>query len=188
GTLLTTDSVVFNDNRNPGLTRTHAEAEFARTMGIEKTIWLPGNTGEFGTNGHIDGIACFTGPGAVLFELAAEDTGDRFEMTEANRSPLAGTTDASGREIELSYVREAPPVGREGSGDWGYAASYVNFYMPNGGLVIPSFGIPQDAIARDAIAGAFPGRDIAQVDISNIASGGGGIHCITQQQPVEKMV
>lgn len=183
GTLLITESVVFNDNRNPGITRLHAEAEFARTLGIEKTIWLPGNSDEFGTNGHIDGIACFVRPGVVLFELAAEDAGPRFAITERNRRSLEGQTDAVGRTIELRYIREAPPLLREGVGPWGYAASYVNFYVANGGVVMPKFGIPEDAAARDVVAAAFPDREIAQVDISHIAAGGGGIHCITQQQP-----
>lgn len=183
GTMLTTESVVFNANRNPGITRAHAEAEFARTLGIQKTIWLPGDAGEFGTNGHIDGIACFVRPGVALFERSAEDAGPRFEIVEANRRTLLEATDAAGREIELLYLREAPPLERKRSGDWGYAASYVNFFIANGGVVMPRFGIPEDAAAREVIAAAFPDRAIVQVDISNIARGGGGIHCITQQQP-----
>ncbi|RVU38867.1 agmatine deiminase family protein [Hwanghaeella grinnelliae] len=183
GTLLTTETVVFNQNRNPGLTRQHAEAEFARTLGIRKVIWLPGNTAEFGTDGHIDGIACFVRPGVVLFEDPAIASGPGFDTAEGNRRALEGQTDAEGRPIELIFIREAPPLAREGQGDWGYCRSYINFYIANGGVVMPKFGIPEDDAARDAVAAAFPDRTVVQVDVSTVSQGGGGIHCITQQQP-----
>jgi len=183
GTLLTTETVVFNPNRNPGLTRAHAEAEFARTLGIRKVIWLPGSKTEFGTDGHIDGIACFTRPGVVLFEESAVTAGPGFETTQGNRRALDGETDADGRPIELIFIREAPPLAREGQGDWGYCRSYINFYIANGGVVMPKFGIPEDAAALESVAAAFPDRAIVQVDVSTISQGGGGIHCITQQQP-----
>ncbi len=182
GTLLTTDSVAFNPNRNPGLTRDHAEAEFRRALGVEKVIWLPGNAREFGTNGHIDGIATFVRPGVVLFETSSEESGPAFEATQLNLQALEGQTDAKGRKLELMFIREAER-GRNGNGDWGYSSSYVNFYIANGGIVMPAFGLPGDAAARDAVAAAFPDRSITQVNIANIAAGGGGIHCITQQQP-----
>lgn len=183
GTLLTTETVVFADNRNPGLTKAHAEAEFARALGIEKVIWLPGNNAEFGTDGHVDGIACFVRPGVVLFEQSAVASGPGFETTERNRRALEGQTDAKGRPIEMVFLREAPPLAREGQGDWGYCRSYVNFYIANGGVVMPKFGIPEDAAALEAVQAALPGRKVVQVDVSTISQGGGGIHCITQQQP-----
>lgn len=183
GTLLTTETVVFNENRNPGLTRAHAEAEFARTLGIRKVIWLPGNAEEFGTDGHVDGIACFVRPGLVLFEESAAASGPGFDTVEANRFALEGQTDAEGRPIELIFIREAPPMAREGQGDWGYCRSYVNFYIANGGVVMPKFGIPEDEPALEAVSAAFPDRRVVQVDVSTISQGGGGIHCITQQQP-----
>ena len=190
GTLLTTDTVVFNDNRNPGISREAAEAEFARTLGIEKTIWLPGNPYEHGTNGHIDGIACFARPGVVLFETSASSREHYRKVTERNHAALEEQTDARGRRLEILYVQEAPDSGRKpasGGDAWGYSTSYVNFYIANGGIVMPAFGLPrEDAAARDAIAAAFPKHSIAQVDISCLAAGGGGIHCITQQIPTAR--
>jgi len=184
GTLLTTETVVFNSNRNPGITREAAEAEFARTLGIEKTIWLPGNPHEFGTNGHIDGIACFVRPGVVMFETSASSRQHYREVTARNFAALQGQTDARGRKLELIFIEEAPDEGRGKKGEWGYSTSYVNFYIANGGIVMPAFGLPQeDAAAKAAMAAAFPDRRIAQVDISHLAAGGGGIHCITQQIP-----
>lgn len=191
GTLLTTETVVFNDNRNPGISREAAEAEFARTLGIEKTIWLPGNPYEHGTNGHIDGIACFVRPGVVLFETSASSRPHYRQVTERNHAALEEQVDARGRRLEILYVQEAPDAGRgpadkSGGGDaWGYSTSYVNFYIANGGIVMPAFGLPhEDAAAREAIAAAFPDHAIAQVDVSCLAAGGGGIHCITQQIPL----
>ncbi|MEM9736906.1 MAG: agmatine deiminase family protein, partial [Pseudomonadota bacterium] len=85
GTLMTTESVVFNENRNPGITRGAAEAEFARTLGAARTIWLPGDAEEYGTNGHIDGIACYAARGALLFEQAP---GDRAAVSARNLQAL----------------------------------------------------------------------------------------------------
>jgi agmatine deiminase len=184
GTLLTTETVVFAKNRNPGITRAAAEAEFARTLGIAKTIWLPGNPYEKGTDGHIDGIACFVRPGRVLFETSASSREELRGVTERNRRALEGQTDARGRALEFDYVQEAPDLARGTSEGWGYSTSYVNFYIANGGVVMPKFGVPADDAARAAIAAAFPDRVVVQVDISTLAGGGGGIHCVTQQQPV----
>ncbi|MBI2253244.1 MAG: agmatine deiminase family protein [Proteobacteria bacterium] len=185
GTLLTTETVVFNGNRNPGITREAVEAEFARTLGIEKTIWLPGNPYEFGTNGHIDGIACFVRPGVVMFETSASSRPQYREVAARNFAALQNQTDARGRKLELVFIEEAPDEGRGKKGEWGYSTSYVNFYIANDGIVMPAFGLAQqDAAAKAAAAAAFPGRRIEQVDISNLAAGGGGIHCITQQIPL----
>jgi len=183
GTLLTTETVVFAANRNPGIARETAEAEFARLLGIEKTIWLPGNPYEKGTDGHIDGIACFVRPGVALFETSASTREELRAVAERNRRGLEGQWDAKGRPIELMYIQEAPELGRAVAEGWGYSASYVNFYIANGGVVMPKFGIPEDDPAKAIVAAAFPDRAVVQVDISEIASGGGGIHCITQQRP-----
>ena len=183
GTLLTTETVVFAANRNPGIARETAEAEFARLLGIEKTIWLPGNPYEKGTDGHIDGIACFVRPGVALLETSASTRQELRAVAERNRRSLEGQRDAKGRPIELLYIQEAPELGRAVAEGWGYSTSYVNFYIANAGVVMPKFGIPDDDRAKAIVAAAFPDRAVVQVDISEIASGGGGIHCITQQRP-----
>ena len=185
GTLLATDSVTFNANRNPGLLREHAEAEFARTLGIRKTIWLPGDASAYGTNGHVDGLACFVRPGVVLFETAADETGPGAEVTRANRAALEGATDALGRAIEIIEVQEAPWGATDPLGEWGASNSYVNYFIANGGVVMPAFGMPgPDRAAYEAVVAAHPDRVVVQVPIPTLRTGGGGIHCITQQQPV----
>ena len=183
GTLLTTDTVVLAANRNPGIARATAEAEFSRLLGIEKTIWLPGNPYEKGTDGHIDCIACFVRPGVALFETSASTKAELRAVAERNRSALEGQRDARGRSIQLLYIQEAPELDRPVVPGWGYCGSYLNFYIANGGIVMPKFGIAQDETARAIVAAAFPDRIVVQVDVSEIASCGGGIHCITQQWP-----
>lgn len=176
GTVLTTRSVVLNPNRNPGLTRGAAEDELARRLGARHVAWLPGDASEPGTNGHVDVVAAFTGPGAVLVERP--DT----EAARADRAALEAARDAAGRRLEVLEVAR-PALGRAGRWGWRYCASYVNAYVANGGVVMPGFGVACDAPARAVMAAAFPGREVAQVDVSEIASCGGGVHCITQQEP-----
>ncbi len=184
GTMLTTETCVLNANRNPGISKEKVEAEFARTLGVKKVIWLPGDPYETGTNGHVDGIACFARAGVVLFEESAYSEDKYFEVTERNRAALAGQTDAAGRPIELVFLTEAEHRNASATANFSYSTSYINFYIANGGIVMPAFGEKSDAAAREAVAAAFPDREVVAVDISVLASGGGGIHCITQQEPL----
>ena len=133
------------------------------------------------TDGHIDGLACFARPGVILLETARNPEDPRYKILQKNRRALEGTTDAKGRPIEIVPIEEAWEAEQEGST---YCISYINFYLANGGVVIPKYGVPGDARAMTVVERAFPDRRIVQVDINKIAIGGGGIHCITQQQPV----
>lgn len=183
GTMMSTETVVFNKNRNPGISREAAEAEFARTLGVQKVLWLPGSHVEKGTDGHIDGIACFVRPGVILFETSASSRQVYRDITARNFEALQGQTDAQGRKIELLFVQEAPDERANADATWGTSTSYINFYLANGGVVMPKFGIPRDQAALETIQAVFPERRVIQVDIRNLGAGGGGIHCITQQLP-----
>ena len=99
---------------------------------------------------------------------------------QANLDAIRGATDAKGRELEIVVIEEAYEAER---GNDIFASSYINFYIANGGIVMPRFGIDRDEDARKNLAALFPDREVVQVDLSDIAIGGGGIHCITQQQP-----
>ena len=181
GTILTTESCVLNPNRNPGLTKSEAERELCHALGCSKVIWLPGelDPGD-ATDGHVDGLACFARPGLVLMETRTDPTSPRAEILRENLRALRGATDAKGRALEIVEMEDAWEAERLGDA---FCISYVNFYVANGGVVMPAYGIPADARARAVIGKAFPDRDIRQVDVRQIAIGGGGIHCITQQQP-----
>jgi len=184
GTLVTTESVVLNPNRNPGLDREQAEIELCRATGARKIIWLPGDpngdTNDM-TDGHIDGIMCYIRPGVVLFERDSAATGILAELERENRRALELATDARGRRLEIvDLVCDHAGIG---PADELFCSSYINFYLPNNGLVMPGYGVAADTLVRDQLARLFPGRKLVAVDLNAIAPGGGGIHCITQQQP-----
>lgn len=184
GTIITTESVVLNQNRNPGISKAEAEQELCRALGARKVIWLPGDLESAVvdiTDGHIDGLVVFVRPGVVLFESNPVATGAAARMSAENRRALELATDAEGRRLEIIAIDDAHEAQTEHEL---FCRSYVNFYIANGGIVMPRYGTDGDRRARDVIAAAFPGHRIVQVDIHAIAAGGGGIHCITQQQPL----
>ena len=181
GTILTTESCVLNKNRNPGLTRKQAERDLCRALGASKVIWLPGCLEEGDvTDGHVDGLACFVRPGVILLETALDPKDPRYEILQENRRSLDGVTDAKGRPVEIIYIEEAYEAE---AGSTTFCRSYINFYVANGGVVMPAYGVPGDARARTVVEKVFSDRKVVQIDIDRIAIGGGGIHCITQQQP-----
>lgn len=184
GTLMTTGSVVLNPNRNWGIDRNEAEVELCRATGAQQVVWLPGDpdgiTGDM-TDGHVDGIACFIEPGVVLFELDRSAPPEIAALERENRRALELASDARGRKLEIvDLVSEHEGIGADQAL---FCRSYINFYLPNGGLVMPVYGVPGDDGVRAALRDVYPGREIVTVDINAIAPGGGGIHCVTQQQP-----
>lgn len=188
GTALLTEQCVLNPNRNPGMTKAEVEAIFARLLGIKKTIWLPGDpdhvTGDM-TDGHVDGVCAFARPGVLLVD-ATHDRGSVYaEVVRENRRALELATDARGRRFEMLELFEATDaVDTEAEV---FCASYTNFYIANGAIIMPAYGIAADQVAAGVLAQAFPGREIVPVHINHLAHGGGGVHCITQQQPVQVM-
>ena len=183
GTVITTESVVLNANRNPGLTKSAAERELCAALGAAKVIWLPGDPESLFTDitdGHIDGLVSYVKPGLVLYESDPSATGPTLKLAADNRHALEAATDAAGRRLKIISIDDAYEVNTPHAL---FSRSYVNLYIANGGIVMPSFGVPGDARARAVLQAAFPEREIVQIDITHLASGGGGIHCITQQQP-----
>jgi agmatine deiminase len=182
GTLITAETCVLNPNRNPGWTRAEAEAEFRAMLGVRKIIWLPGDVTDTETDGHVDGYVSIVRPGTILLEVVADPADPRYEIMAENRKVLERETDARGRRFELLPIAEAPrsvvPDGEES-----YCRSYVNFYLANGALIVPAYGIAEDIWVCDTLARAFPGRAIVPVSLRDLFRGGGGIHCITQQEP-----
>ena len=143
-------------------------------------IWLPGNADETETNGHVDGIAVFVASGVVLIE-GADDEADPWRVAkQANINALCGQTDATGREIRMVTIPEAEESCIIGDK---FCRSFVNCYFVNGGVIMPEYGAPNDAVARDIFQDLFPTCRIRGVNTPNICFGGGGIHCITQQEP-----
>ena len=180
GTVITSESCFLNTNRNPGWTRAEVEQELLRTLGASKLIWLPGNPDEKETNGHIDGFAQFVRPGVVLMETSYDLTNPWFDIMQDNINALRGQTDAKGRNIDMAFIEDA--YGCKTSGQK-FCTSYINSLLCNGGLIMPKYGIDTDERVKAVYQKLFPERRIVQISIDNIVTGGGGIHCITQQQP-----
>jgi len=180
GTVITTESCFPNVNRNPGLSSAEIEAELRRTLGAEKVIWLPGDPEETETDGHVDGIAAFIEPGRVLVEISPDPSQPHYEVGQRNLAALRGQTDARGRQLEIEIIHEGYYHPERWSRE---CRSYVNSYLANGAVIVPGYDCDLDAAAVATYQRLYPARIIVQVQINTIALGGGGIHCITQQQP-----
>ncbi len=185
GTVLLTETVQLDPGRNPLADKTRVEAEMARTLGADKAIWLHRGLHRdydaFGTRGHVDIVAAFAAPGRVLVHRQDNpDHPDHATMAEI-RALLAAATDARGRRLEILDL-PAPEALRDAHGFVDY--SYINHLVVNGGVIACGFGEPRaDARAREILAEAYPGRRVVTVDARELFARGGGIHCITQQEP-----
>jgi agmatine deiminase len=183
GTVLTTESALLNSNRNPGKSKAQVTEALKGWLGASKVIWLPGGN-DYYTDGHIDGYARFVRPGVVLCEITDDRSYEDYDYTIANLKALQGASDARGRRLEVITVqRPRLDKARMGSSEF-FAPDYVNYYVVNGGVIVPEFGdSSRDLAARDLVARLYPSRRVVQINIDQIASGGGGIHCFTQQEP-----
>ncbi|WP_371634912.1 agmatine deiminase family protein [Streptomyces zaomyceticus] len=185
GTLLVTESSIVNDNRNRGKTRDQIEDELIETLGVEKVVWLAGVRGEDITDAHVDSLVRFTAPGVVLLDQAFPGSpADSWSRSaDQARSVLEKATDAQGRRFEIVDLPQ-PDLDRiTGEGD-DFVSTYANFYVANDSVFMPKFGDRRaDDRARGILQEHFPKRDVVQIQIDTIASGGGGIHCATHEQP-----
>ncbi len=181
GTLLATEQCLLNPNRNPQLDRRQIEDGLAAFLGIRKVVWLGKGLEEDITDGHVDGVATFAGPHLVVAAYTQDDSDPNFAALEENKSRLESSTDAKGRSIEV--IKMIQPRSREVDGIR-ITPGYANHYIANGGVVVPTYGIPEDRIAIDILNKVYPGRQVVGVDSSYIEIGGGAVHCITQQMPI----
>ena len=184
GTLITTEQCLLNENRNPNLTRQQIEERLALYLGVTRVVWLGEGLEDDETDGHVDNIACFAGPGRVMLYTPQENGGPNERVMRDNVARLKSARDAQGRPFEIIEVPE--PERRERHDGRRLDMSYINFYFANYEIVMPSFDDPMDKVAAEVMAKAFPDRRIVQVPSLDIVQGGGGIHCITQQQPAGK--
>ncbi|MDD1014666.1 agmatine deiminase family protein [Pseudomonas rubra] len=184
GTLITTESVLLNPNRNPGLGKQDIEEIFTRLLGVNKVIWLPGDpdfvTGDM-TDGHVDGVCAFARPGVLLVDATHDKHSTYAQVVKENRRALELATDARGRRFELIDLYEASAAVDTDAEV--FCASYTNFYLCNDAVIMPAYGIEADLQAAATLQQAFPDREVVPVLINQLAHGGGGVHCITQQQP-----
>ena len=184
GTVLVTETVQLDPGRNPELSTADIEAELARTIGATKVIWLPrGLTRDqdtYGTRGHVDIVATFASPGVVLLHWQGDPGHPDHEVSVELEGLLAAARDAGGEPLEVVRV-PAPKTleDDEGPVDW----SYINHLVVNDAVIACTYDDPQDNRALGVLADAYPGRRVVGVDARPLFDRGGGIHCITQQQP-----
>ncbi|WP_432547600.1 agmatine deiminase family protein [Kineococcus sp. SYSU DK004] len=184
GTVLLTDTVQLDPDRNPGWTRERVEAEVHARLGTTTAIWLPrgltADYGEFGTRGHVDIVAAFAGPGRVLVHTQPDPGHPDHAVTQEVTELLRQAVDARGRRLEV--VELLAPETTEVDGEL-VDFSYVNHYVGNGVVVLCGFDDPRDEDAVRVLRGVHPDREVVQVDARDVFAFGGGIHCVTQQQP-----
>jgi agmatine deiminase len=181
GTCLTTESCLLNPNRGDRLTRERLELQLGDALAVEKVLWLKDGLSGDHTDGHIDNLARFVAPGVVAHMRALDDDDPNCETLEAIEAELRAFRDARGRSLRLVAVPSPRIVDAQGSA---MAASYLNFYIGNASVIVPSFDSEYDGPAREAIARVFPDRKTVSCSARAILEGGGGtFHCMTRQEP-----
>jgi agmatine deiminase len=184
GTVLVTETVQLDPKRNPGWDKSAVDAELIRTIGAHQLVWLPRGLARdaeaFGTRGHVDMVAAIPSPGRLLLHAQTDSAHPDHAIMQDVLDVLRGSRDARGAEWEIVAL-PAPTVLRDREGWVDY--SYVNHFVVNGGVIGCAFADPNDDRARGLLAEAYPGRQVVMVDARSIFAHGGGIHCITQQQP-----
>lgn len=180
GTLLTTEQCLLNTNRNPDLSREEIERTLTLYLGVRKVIWLGKGVEEDITDGHVDGVAGFAGPHLAIAAFTEDRSDPNFNALADNIDRLESSTDQKGRSVEV--VRIVQPRPREVEGI-NITPCYTNHYIANGGVIVPTYGIPEDRIALDTLSSVYPDHEVVGVDCTYIEIGGGAVHCITQQKP-----
>jgi agmatine deiminase len=181
GTLVTTEQCVLHPSRNPEMSRADIEAEWGRTLGVDTVVWLPwGVVEDTHTDGHVDNVCAFVRPGVVIMQTSDDPTDPNHDRMNANLEVMRAAVDATGNAIEVIPLPHAAHIEFDGGP---LRVSYLNFYIANGGVVVPTADHPNDADALAIVADAFPEREVVGVTSRVLAYGGGGIHCITQQVP-----
>ena len=179
GTLVTTEQCLLHPKRNPGLSKDEIARRLQHELGVHTVVWLgQGLVEDRDTDGHVDNICAFIAPGRVLLQTVADEANPNWETTRENAARL----EAAGLEVVelplLPYVdHDGPPT----------VVPYTNFYLCNGGVIVPVTGQETDDEALALLGGLYPGREVVAVPGVTLALGGGGVHCITQQIPAVEL-
>jgi len=181
GSLLTTRQCLLNFNRGAGLNEADVEARLRGALGVSQIVWLERGLANDHTDGHIDTLARFVAPGRVVCMQARESNDPNAAALGEVAETLSGAVDAGGRRLEVVSL---PSPGTVLADDGSLMpASFVNFYIGNATVVVPTYGTRYDAEAVDTIAACFPDRRVVGLSARAILHGGGAFHCITQPEP-----
>lgn len=180
GTLLTTESCLLNPNRNPHLKREDIERHLRDYLGVTHILWLGEGIVGDDTDGHVDDLTRFVNPTTVVTVVEEDPEDENHEVLRENRRRLAAMTDERGRALR---VLELPMPGRVEWNGQRLPASYANFYIANGRVVVPTFRHANDRRALEVLQGAFPDRRVVGLDSVDLIWGLGSFHCLSQQEP-----
>ena len=174
--LLTTEECLLSDvqARNPGLSRDDIERAFADYLGVDEVIWLRRGIAGDDTHGHVDDLARFVDPDTIVVASEDDRADPNYEPLRENLTLLRRTRY---RIVKLPMPAPAIFDGRR------LPASYANFYIANGLVLVPTFNDPRDRIALSTLARLFPGREVTGINCVELIWGLGALHCMTQQQP-----
>ena len=182
GTLLTTEQCLLNPNRNPERTREEIEAALRDFLGARHILWLGQGIEGDDTDGHIDDLTRFVDPVTVVTVVEDVPRDANYELLQANLERLREMTDQDGAPLRVVTLPMPPPLYREGQR---LPASYANFYIGNGAVLMPGFEPGRDARAQAVLQDLFPTRPVAVIDCIDLVWGLGAIHCVTQQWPAD---
>jgi agmatine deiminase len=182
GTMLTTEECLLSEvqQRNPGLSRADIETVFAKYLGVSKVIWLNKGIAGDDTHGHVDDLARFVAPDTVVTVIEANRADENYEPLQENLELLRNATDQDDKRLKIATLQMPTQVIIKGQR---VPASYANFYIANGLILVPTFNDPNDRAALNTLAELFPGRRIVGIHCGDFIWGLGAIHCMTQQQP-----
>jgi agmatine deiminase len=182
GTLLTTEECLLSttQQRNPSMDRAAYEQMFADYFGVQSVIWLDSGIAGDDTHGHVDDITRFVAPSTVITMIEQNERSENYVPLRANLGRLKNARTAEGQKLNIIELPMPRPVVFEGRQ---LPASYANFYIANGAVLVPVFNDPNDRIALNTLAEIFPSREIVPIYSGDLIWGFGALHCMTQQQP-----
>jgi agmatine deiminase len=180
GSLLTTESCLLSDDRNPDLSQKEIEQVLRDYLGITNMLWLARGIAGDDTTGHVDDVARFVGPSTVVAAIEEDKDDENYTPLRENLERLQGMHDEKGGSLEVIML---PMPKKFFSNGRRMAASYANFYIANGTVLVPMYDQPSDSAALDTLEQLFPDRSIVGIDSRALIFGYGALHCITMQEP-----
>jgi agmatine deiminase len=180
GSVLTTESCLLNPNRNPTLSRADLEDYLRTYLGVSNVLWLGDGIAGDDTDGHIDDLARFVAPDTIVTVLEDDPADVNYSILRDNLDRLRGMRDQDGRAFKIETLPMPPAVIHDGTR---LPASYANFYIANGGILMPTFAAPSDAVASATLTRLFPGRRVVGIPSTDLVWGLGSVHCLSQQHP-----
>lgn len=182
GTLLTTEECLLSkaQERNPRFTREDYAEIFRKYLGVRKVLWLNRGIAGDDTHGHVDDLARFVNPTTVVTVVEENPSDGNFDPLQDNLARLKQMTDQDGQALRVETLPMPQAIYFDGQR---LPASYANFYIANGLVIVPTFNDPHDRVALNTLAGLFPERKVVGIACRDLVLGLGTLHCMTQQQP-----